>query len=364
MHRTTPTPAVPAPAVRPQRLVFVDESFFEWFGCRRRDGNFCYAAVSLPASSTGDLGDFMSALEARILRAYAKATGKPLPKEVKSAHIRALPPGDLQTIAEKIAYFLTRHKGYIFGFFTTTEGLINNELRGDHYEKDANEFTTVKTNYEAEFQRVKDEMQKDWADRKAALEKSTGDNVHCFIELERLYHQFVGFAVHFHANSIRETFHIHYDSRNPVEDRLLHDSLEDFLAKLERTGVQARRYYLGADFVSSERSAGARLAVLIAGDFRQLFRTYPHLLDAESDLEVLSAKYNPAMTLVGGRAPFYRREDSGQVQELVRNFDPQKPLMFPILKQFLACGLISGYGANGEARHVDFQTGGFWDMAD
>jgi len=355
-----------AEVVKPQRLVFIDESVFQWFGCGRHDGNFAYAAVSLPVSSMGDLHDFMEALEKRIRRAYARATGTPIPgeKEVKSNHVQALPADDVKLIADKIAYFLTRHRGYLFGFFSSVEGLINNELRDEHYEKSAQEFAEVKQNYAAEFQRIKDEMQKDWAERKAALEAATGGNAHKVIELERLYHPFVGCILQFHAKTMRETFHIHYDSRNPVEDQLLHDSVNEFFRLIERAGIQARRYYLGATFVTSNRSPGAQLADLIAGDFRLLFRTFPLLLDAESELTVLSAKYNPSMTLVEGRAPFYRSTDSGGVQKEAQTFDPNKPLLFPVLHEFLAEGLISGIGGNGQARHVDFRNGRFWDMAD
>ncbi len=106
----------PVESTKPQRLVFVDESIFGLFGKGTRDGNFAYAVVSLPASSTRHLEELMQVLEAHICREYVNATGKPVPAEIKSQHVRALPPDGLRTIAEKIAYFLSRHQGVLFGF--------------------------------------------------------------------------------------------------------------------------------------------------------------------------------------------------------------------------------------------------------
>lgn len=109
-------------------LVFVDESFYEFFGFNHRDGNFCHAAVGVPAVNYEPLQRQL----ARLLRAYHRRARQLLghvPNEIKSSTLRRLPLRFQASFARETTHALAELGGFVAGFYTPTAGLIMERVR-------------------------------------------------------------------------------------------------------------------------------------------------------------------------------------------------------------------------------------------
>lgn len=48
-------------------VVFIDESFNEWFSLKKEDADFCHAGIAIPTSKLYDTDNFVSALKKKYL---------------------------------------------------------------------------------------------------------------------------------------------------------------------------------------------------------------------------------------------------------------------------------------------------------
>lgn len=337
------------------RVVFVDESFHKWFGLPSQESNFCYAAVSLPESRLAQLRRFMEAFNDRLITFHEADTGQAFPGgEVKSRLIYDLTPETRKELAGKMAYFLHKNEGFLFTFFTTSQGLIHNILRDKYYDEYEKEYTDFLIGPDEEMTAVRDSLVAEWRDQPFNLAL-----------LEPLYGNLMSFVWTFHRE-LRETFRIQYDPRERGEDIFLNQGAVDAIAlydkglqKLGEPGLADAFVGFDSSFSSAD-CPGLQLVDFIVADIRNLFRTVPGLREDSSEKRILSAKANPDMTLVGGRAPFYRRELRPSTFDQLGEVD----LLFPELRLFLARSMISCHAVFGEARHINVSTGEIWDMAD
>jgi hypothetical protein len=119
---------------------------------------------------------------------------------------------------------------------------------------------------------------------------------------------------------------------------------------------------LGYTTGSSTTVPGLRLVDWIAGEVRNFFYKNPGLISERSDFSILSPYLNPEMTLIDGRAPFYKRSVS---QETTKYFvNTEQRFLLPHIKGSFARGLISYYAEHGEARHLSIPEQTVYDMAD
>jgi hypothetical protein len=169
--------------------------------------------------------------------------------------------------------------------------------------------------------------------------------------LEDLYAPFCHFVLQFHGRTLRKTYQIIYDSRNPEEDAILNQKAEEIGKLADRLHPGMYAHYKGYATDASLNSAGLRLVDLVAGEVRAFFYRNPAVLSADSTFDILSPYSNPRMIqLDGKRAPFYRRELS---LETIRCFEERgRGFMLPLIKQHFACGTITYYAQQGEARHL------------
>lgn len=338
----------------PDRTVYVDESFFEWFGLPNEDSNFCYAAVSLPVQRKDQLVSFMEAFRRQLLKYCEIDNGKPITtREVKSKLLYSISKEHREILAEKLKYFLKKNQGYLFSFFTTSKGFIHNRIRDKYYEEYGKHYNDFISNVDDEVISMKNELIDTW--------KKEPYNIAL---LEPLYIYLTSFLLHFHQ-ARGETFKIQYDPREKGEDIILNTRVHDSLGLIEKVFFQLennekQRFFSGYNAnISSDDCPGLQLVDLIAADVRKLFRTVLGLCEDGSETRILSAIYNPEMTPICG-APYYRRRLRDSTLKELEAVD----LLFPRIRLFFAKSAISCYAKFGEARHIDIINGDVYDMAD
>lgn len=333
--------------------VFIDESFYQWFGLPKMESNFCYAALSLPTYRLGDLERFEKSVR-QFAFSHLPADKKvsPLPDEFKYADFRHLTAGVIDELGSKLAYFLEKTEATIFGFFIPAEGIFNYQLRTDYID-DAEALRTLpKADHEKRLEEIRAAMLKEWE-----------VDEHGLGALKETYKVFFNFNVQHHGHYLKKTYRIEYDSRHPKEDAALHKFAEDFAREFaERMTPGAFAYYQGYTSTSSKTSVGLRLVDWIAGEVRAFFYRNPSILGGDSKLEVLSPYYNPKMLLIDGRAPYYRRELSPEAKDCFVKSGQR--FMLPQIKKFFASGFLTYYAQHGEARHIFIPKLVALDMAD
>src|SRR5262249_30994588 len=132
---SVPRPIETAPATRIVRnhagskyLVFVDESFRQFFGLSTRNGYLCYAAVGVPESEY----EFLKRAITKIFPAYEAAvvgdSGLTV-REFKFEDFRRIPLEVRSALATRISKTLKMHGAFVIGFFTRTCGMVMERVR-------------------------------------------------------------------------------------------------------------------------------------------------------------------------------------------------------------------------------------------
>jgi hypothetical protein len=338
--------------VRADYSVFVDESFYKWFGLPTQEANLCYGGLSLPSARLPDLERFETAI-----RKFALEQLPPIEKarqngaEVKHSDFRHFSPDVIDEFGRRLDYFLTKNGAYIFGFFIPAEGFMNYKLRSDFID-DAQALKFMsEADYQTRIESIKQEMLQEWTDAE-----------HNLGLLSECYKTFFGFIMQFQGRVLGKSYRVIYDSRNPDEDALLHKDAEAFAILADRATPGVLANYRGYETASSAKSAGLRLVDWIAGEVRAFFYRNPDVMSSASSFDILSPYWNPKMLLIEGRAPFYRRELS--VEAVACFKERGRSLMLPQIKEHFASGNLTYYAKCGEARHISIPELAAYDMAD
>lgn len=332
--------------------VFVDESFFRWFGLPTKESNLCYGALSVPSSQLAGLDRFEAGI-----REYAfsklppdKQTGRTA-LEFKYADFRHLSAEVIDELGRKFAYFLRRNNARIYGYFIPAEGFMNYKLRSDFID-DLNGLKSLpEADYLARVESIRQEMLKEWEDAE-----------HNLGLLKECYRTFFNFLVQGHGGFLKKSFQVVYDSRNAEEDAALHTEAESFAALIDRASPGVFAHYKGYTTASSTSSSGLRLVDWIAGEVRSFFYRNPAVLNSDSSFDILSPYMNSRMMLVEGRAPFYHKK---LTPEAIQCFTvPGRGFMLPHLRPYFASGFLTHYASKGEARMIAVEPLEIFDMAD
>lgn len=331
--------------------VFVDESFYKWFGLPTEESNLCYGALSIPTSRLPDLDRFEASIRQFAFDQLpptqkAKHTGT----EIKYSDFRHLSPDVIDKLGRKLDRFLQKNGASIFGFFIPAEGFMNYKLRSDFIDEVNALKTMSETEYKSRIETVRNEMLQEWKDAE-----------HNLGLLSECYRTFFNFIVQFHGRFLSRSYRVIYDSRNPEEDTLLHKDAEDFAIFADRATPGAFAHYRGYETASSATSPGLRLVDWIAGEVRAFFYRSPDVMSSNSSFDILSPYWNPKMLIVEG-GPFYRRKLS---PDAVRCFEETgKGFLLPQIKRHFASGFLTYYAKHGEARNISIPELAAYDMAD
>ncbi len=332
--------------------VFVDESFYKWFGLPTQESNLCYGALSMPSNRLLDLERFEASIRKFAfdqLPAIQKA--KHTGVEIKYSDFRYFSPEVIDELGRKLDYFLTKNGASIFGFFIPAEGFMNYKLRSDFIDEVEALKAMPEAEYKSRIEAIRQEMLQEWKDAE-----------HNLGLLSECYKTFFNFIVQFQGRFLRKSYQVIYDSRNPAEDSLLHKEAEEFATLSDRVTPGAFAHYRGYESGSSATSPGLRLVDWIAGEVRAFFYRSPEVMSSASSFDILSPYWNPKMLLIDGTAPFYRRELS---TEAVAYFENKgRGLMLPQIKKHFASGFLTYYAQRGEARNLSIPELVAYDMAD
>jgi hypothetical protein len=332
--------------------VFVDESFYQWFGLPTKESNLCYGALSVPTSRLPGLDRFEASA-----RAYGfqnlpanKRAGRD-EREFKYSDFRHLPPVVIDELGRKLAYFLQRNEARIYGYFIPAEGFMNYKLRSDFIDDRNGLKSLPESEYLTRVETIRQEMLKEWEDAE-----------HNLGLLKECYRTFFNFLVQGHGGYLKKSFQVVYDSRNPEEDAALHVDAESFAALADRVTPGVFAHYKGYTTATSASSAGLRIVDWVAGEVRNFFYRNPAVLNSDSSFDILSPYLNPKMMLVEGRAPFYRKKLSPAAIESLTV--PGRGFMLPHLRPHFASGFLAHYASKGEARLMAVEALEIFDMAD
>lgn len=215
--------------------VFVDESFYKWFGLPTKDSNLCYGALSIPTDRLLDLERFEAAIR-RVAFEQLPVLEKPPASaaEFKYTAFRHLAPAVIDDLGRRLDYFLTKNRASIFGFFIPAEGFMNYKLRSEFIDDVTGLSALPESEYLARIAEIRAEMLKVWED----AEHNIGLLTEC-------YKAFFNFIVQYHGKFLNKSFRIIYDSRNPVEDAQLHLEAEQFATLIDRVAPGTFAKYRG-----------------------------------------------------------------------------------------------------------------------
>lgn len=332
--------------------VFVDESFYKWFGLPTTEANLCYGALTVPTDRLPALDRFEASIREFAFNGLPqKVQAGQTRAEFKYADFRHLTPEVVDELGKKFAYFLNRNRAWIYGYFIPAEGFLNYKLRSDFIDDLQGMKSLPEAEYQTRIEAIRQQMLQAWRDAE-----------HNLGLLQECYQTFFGFLVQGHGGLLKKSFQVIYDSRNPAEDAALHAAAEEFAKLADRASPGILAHYRGYSSGSSAACAGLRLVDWIAGEIRNFFYRNPAVLESDSSFDILSPYLNPGMMLVEGRAPFYRKKLSPAAIDCFTHHG--RGFMLPHLRPYFASGFLTHYARKGEARMIATPALEIFDMAD
>lgn len=109
-------------------LVFVDESFYRFFGFNALDGNFCHGALGIPRDNDAPLQAKLQPLVRAYKRQVRRATGQE-PTEIKYSVLGTLPLSFRMRFARELVRAFVDLGGFVAGFYSSTRGTIMERVR-------------------------------------------------------------------------------------------------------------------------------------------------------------------------------------------------------------------------------------------
>jgi len=109
-------------------LVFIDESFYRFFGFDVPQGNFCHGAVGVPVNEYSRFKRLLEPLIQNYNRCVRSELGLDV-REIKYSVLRRLSPRYHARFARALTRALKEAGGFVAGFFSSTRGMIMERVR-------------------------------------------------------------------------------------------------------------------------------------------------------------------------------------------------------------------------------------------
>lgn len=335
--------------------VFVDESFFEFFGLVAREGFFCFGAVAIPAVEYSAVADALVPVQER----FRQLSGA---SEIKHSEFRRFDYGDQHRIAAQVRDILARHGAAIAGFFTPVRAYVLERIRSIELLGKAD---AIPPDHEALYKAAVAKLEQDFQGpgRSAAIGS--------------LLHHPVGCLAHFLAY-LECRFELIYDPRERSEDRGVKarvDSYVELMKLLKRLPPGEDRndiadYFLGfrADKRSDEE-VGLQLADFVAGEVRRFMQANEDLLRFGASPRLITpASREPMMTMTEMGGQLFKNGVLNRMPPGLRarfsKPDPQRRTVFHLLAKLLASGILTCHSAWGTPRDLMPFEGLIWDQMD
>jgi len=254
-------------------LVFIDESFYRFFGFDALDGNFCHGALGVPRDNYDQLKAMLQPLVHDYGRRVHQASGQQ-PAEIKYSVLRTLPLPFKLRFARELVHTLVETGGFVAAFYSSTRGTIMERVR---------------TNLPEHLDAVPDDHAALFAAAKAELLTQFQGVGQAELITRLLLTPFSALSAM--LRSFDCTFRVCYDPRQNDEDQQVRDALTGFMGGLVRvpdlfgndTG------YLGVEInIRSHDELGLQLADVLAGEVREFFRSNPDTLTESATLRLIT----------------------------------------------------------------------------
>jgi hypothetical protein len=333
-------------------LVFVDESFYRFFGFDAMDGNFCHAALGVPVDNYARLQGLLEPVLQAYNRQVHHASGV-IPREIKFTVLRTLPLQFRLRFTRELVSALIETGGFVSGFYTPTQGMIMERVRVNLLD----ERDEVPEDHAALYSVAQAEL--------LAQFRGVGQS-----ELITLLLTLPFAAVTNFLKSFDCVFRVRYDPRQEEEDQIVRASIADYMDRLMRlpdpfghTGI-----YLGMESdIRSHDDVGLQLADVFAGEVRDFFRNNP---------ESLTEAATPTLIKPGSDEPLQHFEEAenrifktgvlspmsrGLARKLIRK---NRATVLSYYYPVLAAGMLTCITGMGQERHLELPTRMIFDLLD
>lgn len=332
--------------------VFVDESFYRFFGFVDPDGNFCHAVLGVPTANYQRLHDILTPLREAYFRQAWRLYGE-VPQEIKFSTLRTFPANFRVRFSRDLVRALRETGGFVSGCYTPTQGQVMERVR---------------VNLLGEAEEVPEDHAGLYdAARAELLEQFQGVGQAELITglLTLPFAAVVNFLESFEC-----TFRLHYDPRQEAEDRAVRDAMAGYMDGLMRLPEPLGHgdIYRGMEIgIPSHDELGLQLVDVFAGEFRDFFRnngealtegTTSMLITATSDeplqqfQDVGDARFKSG-TLTPMSAGLLRKLRRRNTMHILSYFYP-----------VLAAGNVTCVTLNGQERLLEIPTGMIFDLLD
>lgn len=333
-------------------VVFVDESFYRFFGFDNPDGNFCHAAVGVPAENYVALQRELDPVLQQYNRKILELSGA-APAEVKFTALRTLPLRFQARFAQEITRALESQGGFVSGFFTPTRGFIMERVR---------------TGLDDGVAEVPHDHQVlyDTARQKLVAELGGPGQADLITGLIGLPIS----AIKFMLGSFDCTFRIQYDPREDEEDRVMRGMIaNDMNAMLNvpEEGWQNDNYRGMDASRRSEDELGLQLADVIAGYVRDFFRNNRLALTAGSTPRLITpTSHEPLQVFQELNGKLFKYASLQRMPPGIRRLLAQRNLanLLSYFYPVLAGGILTCTTLNGQMRHLELPTSLIFDLLD
>jgi hypothetical protein len=254
-------------------LVFVDESFYRFFGFAAADGNFCHAALGIPRDNYTRLQAILGPLVLAYNRRVRQIIGRN-PEEIKFSVLRALPLPFRLRFAREFVRSLVETGGFVAGFYSSTRGVIMERVRTNLLDQ-AEE---VPDDHRALYDAAREEL--------LAQLQGVGQSE---LITQLLLTPFSALSTLLRSFECR--FRVRYDPRQENEDQVVREALADYMGRLVRIPelFGGDTGYFGMEInIRSQDDLGLQLTDVVAGEVREFFRNNPEPLTESATLRLIT----------------------------------------------------------------------------
>lgn len=325
-------------------LIFMDESFYSFFGFADIAGNFCHAALGLPKDKYAQLQVSIRPVVEAYEYEVCGMTGE-RPRELKSTLLARLPLEFKLNFTRELVRNLVAVGGFVAGFYSTTRGIIMERVRTNLLD----ETDAVPENHTDLYNAARTQLL-------AELE-GVGQS-----ELIKQLLLLPFSALWNFMNSFNCTFRIRYDPRGKAEDQRVRNMMEGYMEALTRIpdlfGTVNPLLGIETD-ISSREDIGLQLVDVVAGEVRSFFRRNPEGLNESATLRLITGdsdeplegflEFNNSTHKIGALSPM----TIGLATKVsVENSDNLISYYYPVL----ASGILACITETGQPRLLEIPT--------
>lgn len=346
-------------------LVFLDESFYKFFGLARRDGNFCYGCIGIPEEKYDLLKSGLATLLGEYQQISRMSGGEP--KELKfSPHFLKLPKPFKRRFGLCLRNLLHRNGGFVLGYFVPVDGLVMERVRESCLSRGLKE---VPHEHSAEYETARTDL----LTRRVNVFDSVGSHNYTRGVGESSILCYLTANVLLNVNGLLAAancpFRVVYDPRERSEDAAVseHQLILNEIFSLLPSSLHTHCRFTTE--TASNNELGIQLADVMAGEFRQFFRKNDGLLTAESSLKLIPSGQGDQMR--GWIIPSEGARKAVGICRLrpipsssMRCFYPPSESLVPYFREMFAINGLVCFTHKGEHRHIEIAAKQFADEAD